>query len=163
MACSKSPLPEVQRKEQQLLEAILEQQKAALEHSKKQTELLQAVFDKVSCGEMRQCQNNGEGTDAARMTQCYIKGFSAQWSKNTKDCILQAVYEFGVLEALEYSDIFRRKDIRRGELMVACWHVTAIENIGEVFNVFEDRGRPNGTAKMAPIRGGLLKTMRINE
>ena len=141
--------------EAEILARLLQSQQEMALNIKHLTECIYKMSEKVSCGEMRQCMTSGEGTDAARMLGLYLRGHSAQWTKHTKEVILESVYENGNFDAVEYTGIFHKKDVRRGELAVACFYLTAIEKVKMVFNPFLDRGRPNGTAQMAPIRGGL--------
>ena len=122
--------------EAEILARLLESQQEMALNIKHLTDCLYKMSEKVACAEMRQCQTTGEGTDAARMLGLYLRGHSAQWTKHTKEVILESVYENGNFDAVEYSGIFHKKDVRRGELAVACFYLTAIEKVKMVINPF---------------------------
>ena len=87
--------------EAEILAKMLESQQEMALNIKNLTECIYKMLEKVSCGEMRQCMTSGEGTDAARMLGLYLRGHSAQWTKHTKEVILESVYASGNFDSIE--------------------------------------------------------------
>ena len=68
---------------------------------------------------------SGEGTDAARMSDFFVRDLNASISRNTERLLVKYIVKRGSSEALRYRDIFSQKDISRSEALVAFWTQTA--------------------------------------
>jgi methyl-accepting chemotaxis protein len=97
---------------------MIEEQSKMLEKASKRDEKVawetQARMNKMQDlgknAEMRQCQTSGEGTDACRMADCYVRGQSASISRTTETARVKYVIERCSGEGLRYRDVFSKKD-----------------------------------------------------
>ena len=127
MSCEEQHI-KLLEKQNQILEhhsKMLEQQVEAfksfqnhVEKASKKTEkaiwqvmaFMTKIQDLAANAEMRQCQTSGEGTDACRMADCYVRGQSASISRNTEKTLVKYVIERCSGEGLRYRDVFSKKD-----------------------------------------------------
>ena len=126
----------------ELLQQIAKSNEAILSGNAEMLEKLRFIADKAAVAEMRQCQANAQGTDAARMTAKYFQATSALWSSSAQEATLEMIYKGGSFKSLEYGSIFTEKDKRRAEMAVALYYKTYIEGHKYVYDIFEDHGEP---------------------
>ena len=97
---------------------MIEEQTKMLEKANKRDEKVawetQAWMNKMQdlCknAEMRPCQTSGEGTDACRMADMFVRGQSASISRNTEKLLVKYIIERCSAEGLRYRDVFSKKD-----------------------------------------------------
>ena len=76
------------------------------------------------------------------MTGKYWTAESALWSTSAQSAILEMIYASGSVSSIEYANMFKAKDKRRIQFLVAAFHKTYIQTEPRVYDCFEDNGEP---------------------
>ena len=103
---------------------------------------LKFIADTVAIAEMRHCQANAEGTEAARLTHTFFKATSTLWPKSAQEAALEMIYKSGSFKAVRHEGIFSEKGQRRAQLAVALYYKTHVKGDKYFCDIFEDHGEP---------------------
>ena len=76
------------------------------------------------------------------MTGKFWTAESALWSTSAQSAVLEMIYTGGSVSSIEYASMFKAKDKRRIEFLVAAFHKTYILTEPLVYDCFEDNGEP---------------------